>query len=158
GWAGDGAHPGWRKVLASIAELVRATASQPAATPAPPPLALPDKPSVAVLPFVNLSNDPDQEYFADGMVDEIVTALSRNKYLFVIGSGSTFALKSRSVSPQEAAKSLGVRYVLEGSVRKAANRVRITASLTDATAGMQIWTNRFEDTLDDVFALQDRVA
>jgi len=161
GWMGEGDHPNWRKVVASIAELAgkTETAPQPAASfPAAAPLALPDKPSIAVLPFANLSNDPEQEYFAEGMVEEIVQALTRFKDLFVIGSGSTFAFKSRSVSPQEAARILGVRYVLEGSVRKAGNRVRITASLTDATAGAQIWTNRFEDTLDDVFALQDRVA
>jgi adenylate cyclase len=159
GWTGDSDHPGWRKVLASIAELVGGVApplphpSMPAA-----PLPLQDKPSIAVLPFANLSNDTDQDYFAEGMAVEIVAAISRYKNLFVIGSGSTFAFKSGAVSPQEAAKSLGVRYVLEGSVRKAASRVRITVSLTDAIAGVQIWTNRFEDTLDDVFALQDRVA
>jgi len=160
GWAGDTAHPGWLKALASLATLTGDTQPSlppnlPAPTDAPP---LPNKPSIAVLPFANLSNDPEQDYFADGMVAEIVTALSRNKYLFVIASGSSLALKGRSGTPQEAAQRLGVRYVLEGSVRKAGARVRITVSLVDAGAGEQIWSNRFEDTLDDVFALQDRVA
>lgn len=157
GWTGEAASAGWRKVVDSIAELA-GTSSDLGRAPADAPLALPSKPSIAVLPFVNLSNDPEQDYFADGMVEEIVAALTRFKSLFVIGSGSTFAFKTRSASPQDAARELGVRYVLEGSVRRASNRVRITAKLMDATDGAQIWTERFEETLDDVFALQDRVA
>jgi adenylate cyclase len=159
GWTGDAAAPGWRKVLGSIAELVgsapTAPAPQPAAT-APP--ARPSKPSIAVLPFANLSGDPDQEYFADGMVEEIATALARFKSIFVVASGSSLTFKNRAVSPQEAARSLGVRYVLEGSVRKAGARVRISAKLIDGDTGAQLWAERFDDTLDDLFELQDKVA
>jgi len=155
GWAGDLETPGWRKVIASIADLVGATPAQPATAPA---LALPSKPSIAVLPFANLSGDPEQDYFADGMVVEIVAALSRIKSIFVIASGSTLALKGAGLGPREAATRLGVRYVLEGNVRKAGVRVRIAVQLIDASDGAQIWTHRFEDTLEDVFALQDRVA
>jgi adenylate cyclase len=147
-------------VLAAVREGLDASpasASNPVDVPdAPPPL--PSKPSIAVMPFANLSGDPEQEYFADGMVEEIVTALSRFKSIFVIGSGSTLSFKGKAVSPHEVGCQLGVRYVLEGSVRKAGARVRITAKLTDAEGGAQIWADRFEDTLDDVFALQDRVA
>ena len=155
GWTGDVEAPGWRKVTASIAELIRG-ALAPAAPVAVAPPPLPAKPSIAVMPFANLSGDPEQEYFADGMVEEIVTALSRVRSLFVIGSGSSLTLKG--VDPQEAARRLGVRYVLEGSVRKAAGRVRIAVKLVDASDGAQIWSRRFEDTLEDVFALQDEVA
>lgn len=116
------------------------------------------KPSVAVLPFANLSPEPDQDYFADGMVEEIVTALSRYRSLFVIASGSSLSLKGKGLSPQEAAARLSVRYVLEGSVRRAGNRIRITAALIDVEKSRQIWTERFDDLLDDIFALQDRVA
>jgi len=159
GWSGDTEAPGWRKVVASLVELVGGTpAAGPVAAAPPPPLPLPDKPSIAVLPFANLSGDPEQEYFADGMVEEIVSALSKFRSIFVIASGSTFAFKSKTVSPQEAARSLGVRYVLEGSVRKSANRVRISVKLMDTAEGVQIWTDRFDDTLDDIFDLQDRVA
>jgi adenylate cyclase len=157
GWPGEGEHPNWRKVIAAIAELTGGVA--PAApAPAPEPPSLPSKPSIAVMPFANLSSDPEQEYFADGMVQEIVAALSRIKSIFVIGSGSTHALKGKNDTPQEVAAKLGVQYVLEGSVRKAGQRVRIAVQLTDAAGGTQIWAERFEDTLDDVFALQDKVA
>src|SRR5579859_141041 len=154
GWVGDPGSPGWRKVVASLGDLVAGTTVAPSAA-AP---ALPAKPSIAILPFANLSGDPEQEYFADGMVVEIVAALARIPSIFVIASGSSFSFKGRSVSPQEAARQLGVRYVLEGSVRKAAERVRITVQLIDASDGAQIWTQRFDDTLEDVFALQDKVA
>jgi adenylate cyclase len=157
GWSGDADHPGWRKLLSSIAELVGGTGTQLAPAPAAPP-ALPDKPSIAVTPFASLSDDPEQQYFADGMVEEIIAALCRFKSIFVIGSGATFSFKGRTVSPQEVGAQLGVRYVLEGSVRRAANRVRIAVKLTDAADSAQIWADRFEDTLEDVFALQDRVA
>ncbi len=157
GWDGEAEAVGWRKVLASIADLTGAAATAAAPT-IDAPLTLPAKPSIAVMPFANLSGDPEQDYFADGMVEEIVTALSRFKSIFVIGSGSTLSFKARAVGPQEAGRQLGVRYVLEGSVRKAGTRVRITAKLTDAEGGGQIWADRFEDTLDDIFALQDRVA
>ncbi len=159
GWTGDADAPGWRKVVASIAELVDggAGARAPAAI-TPPALPLPSKPSIAVLPFANRSGDAEQDYFADGMVEEIVAALSRFKSIFVIGSGSSLSFKGKATTPQEAAGILGVRYILEGSVRKAGGRVRIAVELIDAADGAQIWSDRFEDTLEDVFALQDRVA
>jgi adenylate cyclase len=121
------------------------------------PLALPDKPSIAVLPFENMSGDPEQEYFADGMVEEIITALSRFKWLFVIARNSSFTFKGKTVDIKEVGRRLGVRYVLEGSVRKAAGKVRVTGQLIDAVTGTHIWADRFERDLTDVFALQDEV-
>jgi len=121
------------------------------------PLALPDKPSIAVLPFQNMSGDPEQEYFADGMVDDIITALSRFKYLFVIARNSSFTYKGRAVDIKQVGRELGVRYVLEGSVRKAAGKVRMTGQLIDATTGAHLWADRFESDLSDVFALQDQM-
>jgi TolB-like protein/Flp pilus assembly protein TadD len=119
--------------------------------------ALPDKPSIAVLPFENMSGDPEQEYFADGMVEEIITALSRFKSLFVIARNSSFTFKGRAVDIKEVGRRLGVRYVLEGAVRKASGKVRITGQLIDALTGAHIWADRFERDLTDVFALQDEV-
>jgi adenylate cyclase len=124
----------------------------------PAPLALPDKPSIAVLPFANLSGDPEQEYFADGMVEEIITALSRIRWLFVIARNSSFTYKGQAVDVKQVGQQLGVRYVLEGSVRKASGRVRITAQLIDATSGTHLWADRFDGSLEDVFELQDQVA
>jgi adenylate cyclase len=121
----------------------------------PPPL--PDKPSIAVLPFQNMSGDPEQEYFADGMVEEITTALSRFKWLFVIARNSSFAFKGKAVDVKEIGHRLGVRYVLEGSVRKASGKVRITGQLIDAITGAHIWADRFERDLTDIFALQDEL-
>jgi len=121
------------------------------------PLPLPDKPSIAVLPFQNMSGDPEQEYFADGMVEEIITALSRFKWLFVIARNSSFTFKGKAVDVKEVGRRLGVRYVLEGSVRKAAGKVRITGQLIDAATGAHLWADRFERDLTDVFALQDEV-
>src|SRR5262245_52672998 len=121
----------------------------------PPPL--PDKPSIAVLPFQNMSGDPEQEYFADGMVEEIITALSRFKSLFVIARNSSFTYKGNAVDIKKVGRELGVRYVLEGTVRKASGRVRITGQLIDAVTGAHIWADRFERDLTDVFALQDEV-
>jgi len=121
----------------------------------PPPL--PEKPSIAVLPFHNMSGDPEQEYFADGMVEEIITALSRFKSLFVIARNSSFAFKGKAIDIKEVGRRLGVRYVLEGAVRKAAGKVRITGQLIDAITGVHIWADRFERDLTDVFALQDEV-
>src|SRR4029077_12090434 len=118
---------------------------------------LPDKPSIAVLPFQNLSGDPDQEYFADGMVEEIITALSRFRQLFVIARNSSFAYKGRSPDIREVGRDLGVRYVLEGSVRKAMNRVRITGQLIDTASGAHVLADRFEGSPQDVFELQDEV-
>ena len=121
-------------------------------------LALPDKPSIAVLPFANLSGDPEQEYFADGMVEEIITALSRIRWFFVIARNSSFTYKGQAVDVKQVGRELGVRYVLEGSVRKAGGRVRITAQLIDALSGAHVWADRFDGSLEDVFELQDRVA
>ena len=121
------------------------------------PLALPDKPSIAVLPFQNMSGDPEQEYFADGVVEDIITALSRFKALFVIARNSSFTYKGRAVEVKQVGRELGVRYVLEGSVRKAANRVRITGQLVDAATGGHLWADRFDGGLGDIFELQDQV-
>jgi adenylate cyclase len=121
-------------------------------------LALPDKPSLAVLPFQNMSGDPEQEYFADGMVEEITTAISRLPWLFVIARNSSFTYKDRAVDVKQVAQELGVRYVLEGSVRKAGTRVRITGQLIDTASGSHIWADHFDGALDDIFDLQDRVA
>jgi TolB-like protein/class 3 adenylate cyclase len=122
-----------------------------------PPLALPDKPSIAVLPFNNMSADPEQEYFADGIVEDIITALSRVRWLFVIARNSSFTYKGRAVDVKQVGRELGVRYVLEGSVRKATNRVRITGQLINASTGMHLWADRFEGGLEDIFDLQDKV-
>jgi TolB-like protein/class 3 adenylate cyclase len=123
-----------------------------------PPLALPDKPSIAVLPFQNMSDDPEQEYFVDGMVEEIITALSRIRWLFVIARNSSFTYKGHAVDVKQVGRELGVRYVLEGSVRKGGNRVRITAQLIDAVTGTHLWADRFDGLIEDVFELQDKVA
>ena len=128
-----------------------------AARAAKPALALPDKPSIAVLPFTNLSGDPEQEYFADGMVEDIITGLSRFRWLFVIARNSSFTYKGRPVDVKQVCRELGVRYLLEGSVRKSANRIRIAGQLIDAASGAHLWADRFEGALQDVFALQDRV-
>ena len=148
--------------LKNIAKPVRAYAVRVGAhsalaerLSAVPPL--PDKPSVAVLPFENMSGDPEQEYFADGMVEEITTALSRFKWLFVIARNSSFTFKGKNVDVKEVGRRLGVRYALEGSVRKASGKVRITGQLIDASTGAHIWADRFERDLTDVFALQDEV-
>ena len=124
---------------------------------ATPTLSLPDKPSLAVLPFQNMSGDPEQEYFADGVVDDIITALSRVGWFFVIARNSSFTYKGKSVDIKQVSRELGVRYVLEGSMRKAANRVRITGQLIEAETGRHIWADRFEGALEDVFDLQDRI-
>jgi adenylate cyclase len=123
-----------------------------------PALPLPDKPSIAVLPFANMSGDPEQEYFADGMVEEIITALSRIRWLFVIARNSSFTYNGQAVDVKRVGRDLGVRYVLEGSVRKAGGRVRITAQLIEAETGAHLWADRFDGSLEDVFELQDKVA
>jgi TolB-like protein/Tfp pilus assembly protein PilF len=122
-----------------------------------PTLPLPDKPSIAVLPFQNLSGEPEQEYFADGVVEDIIAALSRMRWLFVIARNSSFTYKGRAVEVKQVGRELGVRYVLEGSLRKAANRVRITGQLIDASIGATIWSDRFDGALEDIFTLQDEV-
>jgi adenylate cyclase len=154
------------KSLKNIERPVRLYAARPAgekakATPLsgikkPPPL--PDKPSIAVLPFQNMSGDPEQEYFADGMVEEIITALSRNKQLFVIARNSSFTFKGKPVEIKQVARDLGVRYVLEGSVRKSGNHVRITGQLIDAASGAHLWADRYDGSLENVFDLQDNIA
>jgi TolB-like protein/class 3 adenylate cyclase len=121
------------------------------------PLVLPDKPSIAVLPFQNMSGDPEQEYFTDGMVEDIITALSRFKSLFVIARNSSFTFRGKAVDIKQVGRELGVRYVLEGSVRRAGGKVRITGQLIEATTGTHLWADRFDGPLDDVFALQDKV-
>jgi len=126
--------------------------------PSAPALTLPDRPSIAVLPFVNLSGDPEQEYFTDGMVDEIITALSRIRWLFVIARNSRFTYKGQPIDVKQVGRELGVRYVLEGSVRKAGGRVRVTAQLIDAVCGAHLWADRFDGSVEDVFDLQDQVA
>jgi adenylate cyclase len=122
-----------------------------------PVLALPDKPSIAVLPFQNMSGDPEQEYFADGMVEEITTALSRIRWFFVIARNSTFTYKGRAVDVKQVGRELGVRYVLEGSVRKGGNRLRVTAQLVEAETGSHIWAERYDRELADIFAVQDEI-
>jgi adenylate cyclase len=119
--------------------------------------AVPDKPSIAVLPFANMSGDPEQEYFADGMVEEITTALSRFKWLFVIARNSSFTFKGKAVDIKEVGRRLGVRYVLQGAVRKASGKVRITGQLIEAATGAHIWADKFERDMTDIFALQDEV-
>jgi adenylate cyclase len=156
------------QTLKNIAEPMRAwrmrldAGAPPIAPTKPPseanqPLALPDKPSIAVLPFQNMSGDPEQEHFCDGLVEDIITTLSKLAGLRVIARNSTFVYKGRSVDIREAAKQLGVRYVLEGSVRKSGNRIRITAQLVDATDGAHLWAERYDRAMDDIFAIQDEI-
>ena len=125
--------------------------------PAPAP-ALPDSPSIAILPFRNLSGNVEQDYFADGIVEDIITALSRIRWLFVIAHNSSFTYKGKTVDEKQIGRELGVRYVVEGSVRQSESRVRITGQLVDASAGTHLWADRFEGRLDDIFELQDQIA
>ena len=147
--------------LKNIAEPIRVWRTKtgnPVASAAPgAPLALPDNPSIAVLPFQNMSGDAEQEYFADGMVEDIITGLSRSRSLFVIARNSTFTYKGKAVDIKQVGRELGVRYVLEGSVRKAGNKVRITGQLIEAATNTHLWADRFDGVLDDIFDLQDRV-
>jgi TolB-like protein len=144
-----------RPYQASAPNETQETAPAPAAEEGPPPL--PDKPSIAVLPFQNMSGDPEQEYFADGMVEEIITALSRFKSLFVIARNSSFTYRGKAVDIKRVGRELGVRYVLEGSVRKSAGRVRIAGQLVDSATGAHVWADRFDGKLEDVFELQDQI-
>ena len=140
------------------AEIKRALDSlRKAGLPESPPLPLPDKPSIAVLPFDNLSGDPKQEYFSDGLTEEIITALSKVRQLFVIARNSTFTYKGKPVKVQQVSRELGVRYILEGSVRKSGEQIRITAQLIDATTGNHLWAERYDRNLSDIFALQDDI-
>jgi adenylate cyclase len=145
--------------LKNIAQPVRVYGIRPAgAAAAPRPvLSLPDRPSIAVLPFQNMSGDAEQDYFVDGMVEDIITGLSRIKWLFVIARNSTFAYKGRAVDVKQVGRELGVRYVLEGSVRKAADRVRITGQLIDTATAAHVWAERYDRKFDDIFALQDEI-
>jgi TolB-like protein len=140
---------------AASAPVALASAPTRASTEFP---ALPHRPSIAVLPFANMSGDPEQEYFADGVVEDILTALSRIRWLFVIARQSSFAYKYRAVDVKQIGRELGVRYVTEGSVRKFGNRVRVTAQLIDAETGAHLWADHFDGTLEDIFQLQDNVA
>ena len=119
---------------------------------------LPDEPSIAVLPFENMSGDPNQEYFSDGITEHIITSLSKVPYLLVIARNSTFSYKNKSIKVQQIAEELGVRYVLEGSVQRSDNRVRITAQLIDAIAGHHLWADSYDRKIDDIFSLQDEIA
>jgi adenylate cyclase len=143
--------------LKNIAQLVRVYGVRMADAPPRPALTLPDKPSIAVLPFQNMSGDTEQEYFSDGITEDIITALSRLRWFFVIARNSTFAYKGKGVDIKHLGRELGVRYVLEGSVRKSGQRVRITGQLIDATTGNHIWAERYDRELSDIFALQDEI-
>jgi adenylate cyclase len=150
------------QAVKGIDEPVRAYAVKPTAAPQivasePKPLPLPDRPSIAVLPFTNMSSDPNQEYLCDGLCEELILALSRVKSFFVIARNSTFTYKGRAVDVRQVGRELGVRYVLEGSVRKAGTRLRISGQLVDATTGSHVWGDRFEGDVEDVFDLQDRI-
>jgi adenylate cyclase len=144
----------WRMRIGEVS--ARAIARQSSAVSGPP-LTLPDKPSIAVLPFQNMSGDPEQEYFADGMVEDIITALSRFKSLFVIARNSSFTYKGKAVDIKQVGRELGVRYVLEGSVRKGGSRVRITSQLVEAGSGAHLWADHFDGSLENIFDLQDQV-
>jgi TolB-like protein len=148
-----------RKGFRFVGDIREDGTAQPLTSGVPPipTLTLPDKPSIAVLPFQNLSGDPEQDYFADGVVEDIIAALSRIRWLFVIARNSSFTYKGRAVDVKQVGRALGVRYVLEGSLRKAGNRVRITGQLIDASTGANLWADRFEGALEDIFELQDQV-
>lgn len=154
GWDGDRDSSGWRNILDSVRDLIDGVHDE--ALPTAP--ALPDKPSIAVLPFANLSSDSAQEYFVEGMVDEIVMALTRIRTIFVISSESSLALRGKEWDERQAAVRMGVRYVLNGSVKRSGSKVRISVKLVDTRQDVQIWSERFEDDLEDIFELQDRIA
>jgi TolB-like protein/Flp pilus assembly protein TadD len=147
------------RFVGAVGRAARPASSSPLPEPSPPvaALPLPEKPSIAVLPFANMSGDPEQEYFADGMAEEILTALSRCTWLFVIARNSSFTYKGRAVDVRTVGQELGVRYVLEGSVRRGGDRLRFTGQLIDAITGAHIWADRFDGDLSDVFELQDRI-
>ena len=152
GWTGDLEAPGWRKVAASVAELIGGTAAQPRPGPAIRKL------SICVLPFANISDDPQQEYFSDGISEDIITDLSKVSALSVVSRNTAFTFKGKSVEVPEVARELGVSHVLEGSVRKAGGRVRITAQLIDGSNDSHIWAERYDRDLTDIFALQDEIS
>jgi adenylate cyclase len=152
GWSGEADAPGWRKVIASIAELIGGIAAQPAPNPAVRKL------SICVLPFANMSGEAEQEYFSDGISEDIITDLSKVSALSVVARNTAFSFKGKSPNVKEVAQQLGVSHVLEGSVRKAGGRVRITAQLIDGLAGDHLWAERFDRDLTDIFALQDEIS
>lgn len=159
GWTGEVGHPGWSKVVASLADVVSAIAPTGALAPgrgrvAP---ALPDKPSIAVLPFDNLSGDPSQDYLADGIVEAITAALSRIRSFFVIARNSASAYKGQAANVREIGRQLGVAYLLQGSVQKVGERIRISVQMIETEGGANVWTGRHDGTLDDIFDLQDRI-
>ena len=154
GWRGETDAQGWTQILDAIAAVL----GNAPATQATQMKTRAGRPSIAIMPFANIAGDPQQEYFVDGMLEEIATALSRIRTIFVIAGGSSLSLKGKDLDPQEVGRRLGVAYLLEGSVRRDAGRVRIAVKLIDAADGAQLWAERFEDSLEDVFALQDRVA
>src|SRR5262245_8482606 len=147
------------RFVGDVRESATSERPDPAALhgPSAEALALPDRPSIAVLPFLNLSGDPSQDYFVDGVVEDIIAAMSRMSGLFVIARNSSFTYKDRAVDVKQVGRELGVRYLVEGSLRKSANRVRITGQLVDATTGANLWSERFEGRIDDIFALQDQM-
>jgi adenylate cyclase len=153
GWSGQTDHPGWRKVVDSIAELIGGDVRA-----IQPPPAGPRTQSICVLPFANISDDPQQEYFSDGISEDIITDLNKVSALFVVARNTAFAFKGKALPVTQVARELGVKHVLEGSVRKAGNRVRITAQLIDGESGGQVWAERWDRTLDDIFALQDEIS
>ena len=154
GWRGETDAQGWTQILDAIAAVL----GNAPATQATQMKTRAGRPSIAIMPFANIAGDPQQEYFVDGMLEEIATALSRIRTIFVIAGGSSLSLNGKDLDPQEVGRRLGVAYLLEGSVRRDAGRVRIAVKLIDAADGAQLWAERFEDSLEDVFALQDRVA
>jgi adenylate cyclase len=162
GWNGELGAAGWRKVIDSVAALAghKARSPEPAARPAPAPPAPPrsDKISIAVLPFANLSGDPEQEYFSDGISEDIITDLSKVSALAVASRNTSFTFKNKSIAVTQAARDLSVTYVLEGSVRKVANRVRITAQLIEGATDTHVWAERYDRDLDDIFAVQDEIS
>jgi adenylate cyclase len=153
GWSGEDDHPGWRKVAASIGDLVGERARA-----APAAKAGPRKLAICVLPFVNISGDPEQEYFSDGISEDIITDLSKVSALSVTARNNAFTFKGKTLEVQQVARQLGVSHILEGSVRKAGGRVRITAQLIDGAAGDHLWAERWDRDLDDIFALQDEIS
>src|SRR6266851_3196537 len=144
--------------MASRSTATASTSPPASIPPAPSPaLTLPDKPSIAILPFTNSSGDPQEEYFSDGITGDIITALARSPDLFVVDRASTFAYKGKSIGVQEVSRELGVKYVLEGGVQKAAGQLRVTAQLVDATSGAELWAERYDRPLRDVFSVQDEI-
>lgn len=156
-WTGDRADPEWRNVLSCVAELVHKGAKAERTPGARPTIAMPDKPSIAVLPFKNLTQDKDSEYFTDALTEDIVTALSRQHMFFVIASNSSFTYKGRNVEVGRIGRELGVRYILQGSIRKLGDRVRVSAQLTDVSDGSNIWADQFDRELVDILAMQDEI-